>query len=490
MGFLFFRNVARQMMIRFAIRLILSMHKALVLGVFLINLCLVGSAALAQSPPKAELSLDQARRLAVLALQSGKPDLAIRLSKGLLKADRRDPIAYYVIARSYAGLNQANLARRAATRAYRFSDNDPARFRAGQLAAQMAFAENKPSLAQVWLRRTALYAPSDKEEALVARDYRVLRQLNPWTLGLRTDLRPTQNINNGADSALQVIDGVPVTGFLSGSAQALSGVIGVVDLTSSYRLRANKSSSTTLGGRIYVQRVRLSGDAMALAPTVSNSDFGSTHGEVSLGHAFAVGPKGKGGTASVNMAFGEAWFGGQRNYRFGRLQGERVWKLDGGRTRVSLGASVETRGKVRFATSDADIFGLNGGFKRALGNGDTLSVSLALRDTQSLRDNGTYRSASLRASYAFGKAIGPAHLTAGLVLGYSDYPNYRSAGLFVVPGGRQDQSLYGDISLFFDKITYAGFAPMLRFRAGRKSSNDSRFSTRDVSLTLSFQSTF
>ena len=465
------------------------MHKALIFGALLINLCL-GSAGFAQSLPKTELSLDQARRLAVHAWQSGNPGLAIKLSKGLLKANRRDAIAYYVIARSYAGLSRPNLARRAATRAYRFSESDTARFRAGQLAAQMAFAENKPSLAQVWLRRTALYAPSDREEALVARDYRLLRQINPWSIGVRADLRPSQNINNGADSALQVIDGVPVTGFLSGTARALSGIIGVVDLSSSYRLRANKTSSTTLGGRLYLQRVRLSGDALALAPTAENSDFASTHAEVSLGHAFAIGPKDKGGTASVKLTFGESWFGGQRIYRFGRVQGERVWKLGGGRTRVSLGASLETRRKVRFTTSEADIIGLNGGFKRTFGNGDALSISLALRDTQSIRDNGTYRSASLRASYAFAKPIGPAHLTAGLVLGYSDYPNYRSAGLFVVPGGRQDQSLYGDLSLFFDKISYAGFAPMLRVRAGRKSSNDSRFSTRDISLTLSFQSTF
>lgn len=442
-----------------------------------------------QAQNTTEINLDQARALAIHALQTGDPGLAIQVSKGLLQANPRDPLAYYVIAQAHAQLSQPNLGRRAAARAYRFSDDSPSRFQAAQLAAKMAYEEGKPSLAQVWLRRTAVYAPSEREEALVARDYRALRAINPWSFRLRTDLRPSNNVNNGADTALQIIDGVPVAGTLSGAARALSGLIGALDLSTAYRLNATDQSATSVGARLYVQRVALSDSAKELAPLASNSDFASTYAEVSVRHGFAVGPNPGKGSASFELAVGEAWYGGERNYRFGRLKLERRWLVDDDRTALTLRGVAESRNKARFASNDAQIFGMGGEFIRKLGNGDSLGLTMALRDSSAQHHNGTFRSASMRTSYTFAKPVGPAKLSAGLVLGYSDYPVYRS-GFFLVPGGRQDKSIYGDLSLFFDKYDYAGFAPMLRFRTGRKSSNDSRFDTRELSLTLSVQSKF
>jgi len=448
---------------------------------------LLTGSALADS--SVELTLEQARAISVDALQNGDPELAIQMSRGLLKANPRDPTAYFVIAHAHAKLGQSNLSRRAAALAYRYSDTGPARFQAAQLAARMAFEEGKPSLAQVWLRRTAVYAPSEREELLVARDYRTLRSINPWSFRLRTDLRPSNNVNNGADTALQIIDGVPVTGTLSGTARALSGVIGSLDIATSYRLHADARSGTSLGGRLYVQRVGLSSAARDLAPKAQNSDFASTYAELSLRHGFAVGAGESGGSAAVELALGESWYGGERSYRFGRLKAERRWRLAEGRTLLMVKAVAENRTKARYRTNDARILGLGGEVFRTLGNGDTLGLTIALRDSAADYHNGTFASASVRTSYTFAKPVGPAKLSAGLVLGYSDYPVYRS-GFFLVPGGRQDKSVYGDLSLFFDRYDYAGFAPMLRLRTGRKSSNDSRFDTRELSISLSVQSKF
>ncbi len=464
------------------------MLRALVLGL-VVTLASLTTAGGAPAQDAIQISLAQARQLAIHALQTGDPGLAIRLSRGLLRADPRDPLAYYVIARAHAGLNQPNLGRRAAALAYRFADTGPARFQAAQLAARMAHVEGKPSLAKIWLRRAAIHAPSEREEALLARDFRALRTINPWSFSLRTDLRPSSNVNNGADTALQIIDGVPVTGTLSGTARALSGVIGSIDIASTYRLRADERSGTSIGGRLYMQRVGLSSAAKVLAPNARNSDFSSTYAEVSLRHGFAVGPSENGGSAAVELALGESWYAGQRSYRFGRIKATRKWRMDGARTSLALNAMAENRNKARFRTNDARILGLGGGVRRRLGNGDSLGLIIALRNSQASHYNGTFTSASMRASYTFAKPVGPARLSAGLVLGYSDYPVYRS-GIFMVPGGRQDKSIYGDLSLFFDRFDYAGFAPMLRIRTGRKSSNDSRFDTREFSVSLSIQSKF
>lgn len=443
----------------------------------------------------AEIGLDQARQLAIYALRNGDPGLAIQVSKGLLQADPRDPWAYFVIAQAHAGLSQPNLARRASARAYRFSDDDGSRFQAAQLAARMAYREGKPSLAQVWLRRTALYAPSEREELAVARDYRALRAINPWSFRLRMDARPSNNVNNGSDTALNIIDGVPDGGTTPAAGRALSGVIGSVDLASTYRLRADATSATSIGGRLYMQRVALSNaakDLLASAPgatPVRNSDYASTYGEISLRHGFAVGDRQRGGTAAVELAIGESWYGQERSYRFARLQGERRWRTGDGRTDITLIALAEERTKARYTANQASILGLGAKVKHKLESGDSVGVTLALRDTDAISINGTFSSASLRTTYSFAKPLGPAKVSAGLLVGYSDYPAYIFS-LQTGPVGRRDKSIYADVSLFFDTYDYAGFAPLLRFRAGKKFSNFSRFETRELSISLSVQSKF
>ncbi len=434
------------------------------------------------------LTLPQARAMAIRALEIGQPALTLQLADGLLQADPRDPFTYYLIAHARAQMRQPTKARRAAARAYRFSSADRDRFEAAQLAARLAMAENRPTLTQIWLRRSAIHAPDDAAERIVARDYRRVRARNPWAFNLRTGLHPSSNVNNGSDTALQIIDGVPVTGILSGSARALSGLIMSADVATTYRLRADASSATSIGGRLYFQRVALSGAAQALAPNARNSDFATTYSEMSLRHGFAAGPKGKGGAAWVDLAAGGAWAGGTGSYKFARLGGERRWRLATGRL-LSLNALAESRFDARYPTDDARIFGVGARWLQTLPNNDRLTFSAAWRDSRARHFNGTFTAASLRASYAVAEPVGPVRLSAGLTLGYANYPVFQS-GLFMVPGGRQDRSVYGDLNVLFDRVDYAGFAPMLRFRVGRKGSNDSRYDTRELSVSLGIESKF
>jgi hypothetical protein len=435
------------------------------------------------------LSLDQARILGVEALRRGEPALAGQVGRGLLKADQKDAFAYFLIARAEAGLGHADTGRRAAARAYRYADAAPDRFASAQLAARLAHDAGRPTLAQVWLRRSAVNAPDAAAELVVARDYRVLRVLNPWSFRLRTEVKPSSNVNKGADSALQIIDGVPVTGWLTGAAQALSGLIGTVDLSTAYRFRQTRDSATSVAGRLYLQRVALSSQAQTLAPAARNSDFASTFAEISLRHGFRAGAAEAGGSAAIEAATGESWWGGQRSFRYVRIGAERTWALTGGGS-LAVQALAEKRFMARISIDDAQVLGLGVEIGRPLANGNRLDLTLALRDSAAQHPNGSYRSMSLRLGYGFGRPVGPVRLNAGVVLGYSDYPEFWSAGFIPVPGGRQDRSVYGDIGMMFDRLDYAGFAPMLRLRAGRKISNDSRFSMREMSLSLGVESKF
>ena len=230
----------------------------------LIPLCLVApagaepSASPGGSAQPVTLHPDQVRALAVDALKTGDHAQAIALARGLLQADIEDPVAYFVLASAHGELGDATLSRKAAQYAYRYSEDGPDRFQAGQMAARAAVQEDRFSLAQYWLRLSAIHADTPAQKDRLAEDYRILRQLNPWSARIELNVRPSNNVNNGSEDSLQIIEGVPVTGVLSGAAQALSGVITTLDMSARYRLRADAASATYLGGRLYTKRVALS----------------------------------------------------------------------------------------------------------------------------------------------------------------------------------------------------------------------------------------
>ncbi|MCU9837850.1 hypothetical protein OEZ49_08730 [Ruegeria sp. WL0004] len=435
------------------------------------------------------LTLDEALQITVRALRNDKPTLALQMSEGLLAADPKNPLLHYLQANAYVQLQQPDAARRAAARAYRYSEDHADKFRAAQMAARTALDAGQPTRAQYWLRLTALHSPDDKADRLIARDYGVLRRINPWSFRLRTELRPSDNVNNGADSARQIIDGEPVIGALSPSAQALSGTIGVIDLTSAYRFHRSETTETSAAGRLYVQRVALSSEAKAAAPGLSNSDLATTYGEIGLKHGFKTGS----GIALVQAVWGTSWAAGERSYNLARVEASHSLALSKGR--LTLGALVETRFSARYPTQEADILGLSALYTQLLQNGDRITFSLAWRNTDAKSPNGTFRAGSARINYDFGKSLGPVRINAGLTVGRTDYPTYilflPSLNAFgPVQNGRKEHSIYGDLNLIFDQYDVAGFAPVLRLRSGRKDSNISRFDIRETSISIGIESKF
>lgn len=431
------------------------------------------------------LTLDQARNVAQQALQAGNPDLAIQIAGGLLQANPNDAFAHFVLASANAQKNNLRQGRKAAAQAYRFSETPIRKFESAQLAAQLSYAENRPTLTQIWMRRAVQHAPDEASESLIAREYAQVRAQNPWSFNIGVGLRPSDNVNNGADTALNDIDGVPATGILSPTARALSGVIGTLDLSLRYRLRGDGHSKTTLGGRVYVKQVWLSDDAQTQAPNARNEDFGSTYTEADLRHVFAIGNDGFG---SLQAAIGRFWSGGEVSYNFGRVNIKRGWRLNT-QSGVTLSGLVEQRRQVASGSADALVSGLGARYFQRLANDDVISFNLSLRDVGSDFINDTYQTAALRISYDFADFVGPVRVSTGVTFGYSDYSQYR-VGFINVPGGRQDKTVLADITLLFESIDYAGFAPTLRIQAGKNRSNVGRFDTREFSISMGVQSKF
>lgn len=443
----------------------------------------------AGAPDDVQLSLPQARQLAVAALRQGQPKLAYSLAQGLLQADQTSSFAHFTLANAQGLLGQATPARKSAARAYRFADTKLRRFEAAELAARLSFAEERPTLTQLWLRRAVQNAPNDKVEEQLSKDYGQLRAINPFSFSIRGGLRPSSNVNGGSNTAIQVIDGIPATGMISPGSQALSGTIGTLDTTLRYRLRGTKRSRTEIASRLYIKRVALSGDAKAQAPTVQNSDLGSTYAELRLSHGFAVGENGN--TAKVGAAIGQFWYGGDKGFDFISVNAGHSWRLNK-RTKLTVDAFAEGRKSGFGDRFDSTIFGLATGLQHARANDDKLSFGLRLRNTETDFANSRQTSATLSATYDFAKQFGPMKISTGIAVGYSDYPDYfvPIAPVLPVPGGRQDKSVYANINFFFVDADYAGFAPNLRVTAGRKSSNVSLFETEEFSVSLGIQSKF
>ena len=432
------------------------------------------------------VSLDESRQIAQAALSQGKPEITLQIAASLLQANPKDSHALLLVSAANHSLKQPLHGRRAAALAYRYSDNKAQRLQAAQLAAQNALAEERPTLTQIWLRRAALQAETDAETEAISRAYGRVRTINPWSFHADLSIRPTSNINNGSDTSLQIIDGVPVVGQLSSDAQALSGTLGTVTLRASYRLRADERSRTSVAGRLQVRRVELSSETEAVAPNVSSRTFAYTYADLSLNHTFAIGES-KGNFVRLGATIAALWASDDIDYTLLRLDAERIWRPKDGQ-RLSFGGSVTGYNRDG-SLQDSVSYGIRGGYSRTLKRGDNLGLTIAYEKSVSDLANRELDSVNMRLSYGFAKSWGPAKATASLTISHADFDEY-SVGPIVVPGGRQDTGAYADLSLFFPDFDYAGFAPKVTFRAGRKSSNVSRFDTRELSIQVGIQSKF
>ncbi len=432
------------------------------------------------------VSVPHARSIAVNALQTNRPDIAIQIAQGLLERDPKDPFAYYVLASAYQQQRAYTPGRKAAVRAFRYAPEKTDKFKSAQKAARLAFDEEKPLLAQYWLRRSLDLAPSEHHRKQVIQDFRVVRAISPWSAQLRFSVVPSSNVNNGSEDTYLIIDGVPVIGVLSGDAQALSGLVGTVDLSASYRLRASKKSETRLIGRTYLRQVALSDDARDLAPNVSNGDFSSTNLELGLRHTLRHGQTK--GSSAFELLLGQSWYGGKQ---YGQSVSAAYSRslIIGSQQLLTLSVSGEYQKPKGENRRTSRIYEARGVYTRQTKNGNQLKFGAILALTESANGNSAGRSTTGYVQYSFANPIGPARVSLNFGVSHKHLSDY-AVGFSRVPGGRKDESAFANIDLIFDDYGYAGFAPTLTIRGRKTWSNVSRFDTKELALSLGFRSSF
>lgn len=454
----------------------------------------------AQEPagvPISEVPLPQLE-IAVAAMASaGHPAEALSLAEAILLRDPDNALAHYIVAREMLAAGNTDVARQAASRSFSGAGTERQHYEAAILAAKVALADERWIAAQYWARHAIQYAPDAPSKDLAVQDYYRLRSESPWNWRLRFGVKPSNNVNGGAEDRSNVIDGYDAVGVLSDDALALSGIVGTLNFDTTYRISRTEKSQTYLGAELYLRGVELSGSPKLTpfhlpgtpAPDpveIRNSDYSMVALGMSLSHRQVLDRS----TQFIgSLSGGQTWQGGDPGYGYAgaSLRADRKLGQDPSATRLSFGLGVERRDWDDSTQRDTRRE-LSFGLTRTLSSG-ALTGTMELLDVASNNDQARSWSVTGSLRYEPNKQLGPLAyaFSAGAIK--TVYPDY--SVLWMHPeGGRQDETVYGEVGFWAPDYGYAGFTPEFRLQAMQVDSNISRFTRSEFSLAVGLRSSF
>lgn len=436
----------------------------------------------AQAPAEGvQLTVDQAQMMAIRALQQNRPKLAYQLAGGVLTANPRDGRAHYTRALAFSQVGAHGFARKSARKAYYNAASPIQKYDAAQLASVAAFKDERLTLSQLWLRRAVQHAPDEEVRSDSIRAFRTVRARNPLNFDLRFSISPSDNVNNGANSPVNIIEGSPLVGRLSPSAQAISGVVATTDLRLSFRIAQSERSRTRLTGRAYTRKVRFNNAVAGL----SAGDLSSSRLELGLSHAIS-GARGR-NHWQISARGGRVWYADAPLYDYARLGVKRHQSLTDD-LRLSFGGGIERQQDESAPKNDATVYDAFAQLGYTLGSGARLGAYVNFREIDSNGVNASSTQWTGVVSYTMGREIGPALLSLSLGQSVVDYDRYTV--FLPVPGGRVDESVFGGVTATFKDWSYMGFVPTVSVKAEKSRSNISRFDVDETSIRLGIRSEF
>lgn len=459
--------------------------------------CIICSPAIAQTT--VNLTLNEARQAAVHLLLDGQAGAAFQLAEGLLQANPNDRDALIVKSAAARALGDPSLARRVGVQAFRVSQDGPEKYQAARLIAQAATAEERYTWAQYWLRIARQHAPNDAEAEAVARDYQVLRQLNPWSSNISFGLAPSGNINGGSQGTTGYLEGNVDPGFaaflasfgiydpetglrlLGDNERALSGYEANFGIGSQYRLSQTESSATFLSGQLNINRYWLSDEAREQSPTSENSDFDRDSISIGLSHirVLADGQR----PATFSLGYGRDWYGGAPNSRYITASFSQPYLLS---ERDLLTFGLNTSVSASF-NDDIPIrsYGVSTRLLHILENGDRIGGSIRLTKNVSEILDSNSNAAELGASYSFANPIYGLGVQLNATVTLTDIGETRFA-----PFDREDLTFRAGADVSIPAAEIFGFQPVLEFTAEQNRSTVDQFDRTAFGVGLNFQSSF
>lgn len=202
------------------------------------------------------------------------------IAQGILAAHPEDVPAMLLASRALRDLGREaeSLAQARAAQSVAASDED--RFFAALVMAQTRASGGHKTMAQLWLRRAAQVAPNDGLRDLALRDFRQVRQSNPWRFGVELRLSPSDNLNGAPKTNSFTFAGLP---FVNPSAVPLSGLRYGTSLDAERRVALGAHKRLSFGVGADLDRVRQSAESRALG-IFSDADMRSDTLRLRMGY--------------------------------------------------------------------------------------------------------------------------------------------------------------------------------------------------------------
>ena len=394
------------------------------------------------------LTVTAMRELAFKAAQAGYADQALDMTAALLTRDPKDATALIIRAQALRSLGRLAEAQKAAKTAWSAATTDKSRFGAAMAMAQALSSDGRRTSAQLWLRRAAEYAPSERALAMAKRDFGYVKSRNPWTLDITGQASPASNVNNGSRRDYMTVSGLPFEFEIAPESQALSGFELGLGVAASYRFAPKADQRETVARFGFSgQAVALSASAKAAAPLAKASDYSYLALEAGLSHRR---PLGETGTNMLRLSgtFGHNWYGGAVLSDYLRLSMGLDHSLSD-RAALSFGLSADMTARADSAKQSSDRLALSVRYAVATGadQQDRLSLQFEAGQTASASDEVRAREASLSLDWRKGVAVAGIGLAAGLELSQQVF-----ADSHYVTGRREDLTMQANLAMTFEKV--------------------------------------
>ncbi len=418
-----------------------------------------------------------ARQAAAVFLTQGHPQAALDVTTVLLTRDPHDVEALILQAHAQRTLKDFPSAQASAREAWRHSTTDEQKFASARTMAQALSSGNKKSRAMLWLRRAAHVAPTEQMRASIARDYRFVRMTNPVSLRFRFGISPSDNVNNAPRSNRIILGGLL---FEDETAIPLSGIEARVGIDLRYNFNVSQTRRDFARASWDQIRVFITDDNKPAS--VKDSDFRYTRLETAIGRDFKTSAKAP--NRSVSLSLGRIWSG--KSHLSDEIRGryrETHTLHDGGSFtwHTSIGYADRQDNALRSGTTTR--IGII--WSKYTMGGSRLSLIGGLSRTNTDSAVVTHDGWTVGATYSLGRPI------MGALATFSAYGNFRRYDEAVYgPDPRRDDSVVLSTSLFFKDFDTYGFAPKVTFTARRTDSNITRFDTRQIGLSIGFESVF
>ena len=457
-----------------------SRLRAAFLSLGLALLALSTAPVVAQSPENAQtLSIPQARALARQAVQTGNIALAQQIAEALLQGNPNDAEALLIRALSARRSGAFDVAEESAAAAYRNSDNPALQFDAAIVVADLKARNEQFTRAEFWLRRADNVAPDDQRKEAAARAFRNVSRLNPLSIQLRFTARPSNNVNNGAETLEINLGGLPFS--LDPSGQQLGGYEASTGISLGYRLSENETQKTEALADLFYRKIWLDSEAKDLVPTADGSDF--DYGVVITGirHQRLIWPDL--GTSEITGLLGQSWYGGDELARWGEVQLRQTVRTSDVQ-QLRFGTTIRSENRLDGDINSSESLSLSVDLTRAVESGGSFGVGATFKNVWS--DSGTVDLASvaLRANRNFNR-IGAIQPRLSASVEQRNYHKFSS-----VAEGRDDTTLSLGLDVTFPDISYFGFLPQASLQARRTFSTVDIYDRNAFSLGLTAVSRF